>query len=59
MRIVDDEFREVIFAHGHGMLGIWVLRERQIVAATHVTWLGCGQRPQPWYGRWVPSSRNQ
>jgi hypothetical protein len=40
MRIVDDEFREAIFAGGHGMLGVWVLKERQIVAVTHVTWLG-------------------
>jgi hypothetical protein len=34
MRIVDDELREAIFAGGHGMLGIWVLKERQIVAVT-------------------------
>ena len=40
LRIIDDEFREAIFAAGHGMLGIWVLKERQIVAVTHVTWLG-------------------
>ena len=40
MRIVDEEFREVIHAAGHGMLGIWVLKERQIVAVTHLTWLG-------------------
>jgi hypothetical protein len=40
IRIVDEEFREVIYAAGHGMLGIWVLKERQIVAVTHVTWLG-------------------
>ena len=36
----DEEFREVIYAAGHGMLGIWVLKERQIVAVTHLTWLG-------------------
>jgi hypothetical protein len=40
MRIVDDEFREAVFAGGRGMLGIWVLKKRQIVAVTHVTWLG-------------------
>jgi hypothetical protein len=40
LRIVDDEFREVISAAGHGMLWIWVLKERQVVAVTHVTWLG-------------------
>jgi hypothetical protein len=40
MRVIDDEFREVIYAAGHGMLGIWVLKEQQIVAVTHVTWLG-------------------
>jgi hypothetical protein len=32
--------REAIYAAGQGMLGIWVLKERQIVAVTHVTWLG-------------------
>jgi len=40
MRVVDDEFREAIFAGGYGMLGIWVLRDQQIVAVTHVTWIG-------------------
>jgi hypothetical protein len=40
VRIVDHEFREVIFAGGHGVLGIWVLKEQQIVAVTHVTWIG-------------------
>jgi hypothetical protein len=40
LRIIDDEFREAIFAAGHGLLGIWVLKDRQIVAVTHVTWLG-------------------
>jgi len=40
MRIVDDEFREVIYAGGQGMLGIWVLKEQQIIAVTHVTWIG-------------------
>ena len=40
MRIIDDEFREVIHAVGHGMLGIWVLKEQQIVGVTHVSWLG-------------------
>jgi hypothetical protein len=40
LRIIDDEFREAIFAAGHGMLGTWVLKDRQIVAVTHVTWLG-------------------
>jgi hypothetical protein len=39
MRIVDDEFREAIYGAGHGMLGIWVLKEQQVVAVTHVTWL--------------------
>ena len=40
VRIVDDEYREAIFGGGYGMLGIWVLREPQIVAVTHVTWIG-------------------
>ena len=40
MRIVDDEYREVIYAAGQGMLGIWVLTEQQIIAVTHVTWIG-------------------
>ena len=40
MRIVDDEYREVIYAAGQGMLGIWVLKEQQIIAVTHVTWIG-------------------
>ena len=40
MRVVDDEYREAIFAGGYGMLGIWVLRDQQIVAVTHVTWIG-------------------
>jgi hypothetical protein len=40
VRIVDHEFREVIFAGGHGVLGIWVLKEQQIIAVTHVTWIG-------------------
>jgi hypothetical protein len=40
MRIVDDQFREAIYAAGQGMLGIWVLKEQQIVAVTHVTWIG-------------------
>ena len=39
VRIVDDEFREAIFAGGRGMLGIWVLEKQQIVAVSHVTWL--------------------
>jgi hypothetical protein len=40
MRVVDEESREVIFAGGEGMLGIWVLKEQQIVAVTYVTWIG-------------------
>jgi hypothetical protein len=40
VRILDDEYREVIFAGGYGMLGIWVLKDQQIVAVTHVTWVG-------------------
>ena len=40
VQIVDDEFREAIFADGYGMLGFWVLKEQQIVAVTHVTWIG-------------------
>jgi hypothetical protein len=40
MRIIDHECREVIYAAGRGMLGIWVLKEQQIVAVTHVTWIG-------------------
>jgi molybdopterin-guanine dinucleotide biosynthesis protein A len=40
MRIVDDELREVIYAGGQGMLGIWALKEQQIIAVTHVTWIG-------------------
>jgi hypothetical protein len=40
VRMVDDEFREAIFAGGRGILGFWVLEERQLVAVEHVTWLG-------------------
>ena len=39
VRVLDDEQREVIFAGGYGMLGLWVLEERQIVAGTYVTWI--------------------
>jgi hypothetical protein len=39
VRIVDDESREAIFGGGYGMLGFWVLKQ-QIVAVTHVTWIG-------------------
>jgi hypothetical protein len=39
VRILDDEQREVIFAGGYGMLGLWVLEDRQIVAVTYVTWI--------------------
>ena len=40
VRILDDEQREAIFAGGYGMLGLWGLEERQIVAVTYVTWIG-------------------
>jgi hypothetical protein len=59
VRILDDEQRQVIFAGGYGMLGLWVLEDRQIVAVTYVTWIDWGQRPQPSNGGWVPDSRNQ
>jgi hypothetical protein len=39
VRILDDEHREVSFAGGSGMLGLWVLEDRQIVAVTYVTWI--------------------
>jgi hypothetical protein len=39
VRIIDDEFREAIFGGGYGMLGFWVLKQRRIVAVTHVTWI--------------------
>jgi hypothetical protein len=38
--MVDDEFREATFAGGRGILGFWVLEERQLVAVEHVAWLG-------------------
>ena len=38
--IVDEEFREVIFAGGRGILGVWVLEDQQVVAVEHVTWVG-------------------
>jgi hypothetical protein len=40
VRISDDDLRWVIFAGGRGMLGFWVLEERQVVASHNVTWLG-------------------
>ena len=40
VRMVDEEFREVIFAGGRGILGVWVLEEQQVIAVEHVTWLG-------------------
>lgn len=40
VRILHDEYREAIFAGGYAMLGIWVLRDQQIVAVTSVTWVG-------------------
>ena len=39
VRILDDEQREVIFADGFGMLGLWVLEDRQLVAVTYVIWI--------------------
>jgi hypothetical protein len=39
VRKSDDELRWVIFAGGRGMLGFWVLEERQVVALYNVTWL--------------------
>jgi hypothetical protein len=40
VRLVDDRFREVIFAGGRGILGFLVLEERQLIAVEHVTWFG-------------------
>jgi hypothetical protein len=40
VREVDDEFWEAIFGGGRGILGFWVLEERQVIAVEHVTWLG-------------------
>ena len=39
VRIVDDELREASFGGGYGLLGFWVLKQRKIVAVTHVTWI--------------------
>jgi hypothetical protein len=38
--MVDEEFREVVFAGGRGILGVWVLEEQQVIAVEHVTWVG-------------------
>ena len=40
VRIVDEEFREVIFGGGRGILGVWVLEGQQVIAVEHVTWVG-------------------
>jgi hypothetical protein len=40
VRIIDEEFREAIFAGGRGIIGYWLLESRQVVAVVYVTWLG-------------------
>jgi hypothetical protein len=39
IRKVDDEFWEVIFAGGRGILGFWVLEQQQVIAVENVTWI--------------------
>jgi hypothetical protein len=40
VRQVDDDYREAIFAGGHGIVGYWLLEDSHTVAVVNVTWLG-------------------
>ena len=40
VRVVDDDYREAIFAGGRGVVGYWLLEELRTVAVVNVTWLG-------------------
>jgi hypothetical protein len=40
VRVVDDDYREAIFAGGRGIVGYWLLEEQRTVAVVNVTWLG-------------------
>ena len=40
IRVVDDDYREAIFAGRRGIVGYWLLGEQRTVAVVNVTWLG-------------------
>jgi hypothetical protein len=40
VRVVDDDYREAIFAGGRGIVGYWLLEDLRTVAVVNVTWLG-------------------
>jgi len=40
VRVVDDDYREAIFAGGRGIVGYWLLEDLRTVAVVNVTWPG-------------------
>jgi hypothetical protein len=54
VRVVDDDYREAIFAGGRGIVGYWLLEEQRTVAVVNVTLAGltpAAGEPAAWVRR--------